>query len=118
MQNNYRRKAEECRGFAEQAVDSATAHFWLALAAQWLRLAEYVGDSGEERSLDSKASGDARTQTLEARLDKIQRFWDEEKAFARVVASGRYVKLCEATQKALEALDKALRADDPSKAFE
>ena len=109
MENEYRRKAQECCRSAEQEVDPTMKGYWLALSAQWLRLAEYVGNGvcaeGSAASANLEHGDEARLRSLENRLYKVQRFWNDEKAYADVVASGRYVKLCGSTGAALEALD-------------
>jgi hypothetical protein len=44
---------------------------------------------------------------IQSRLARIQALWDDERTFARIIESGRYLKLC-ATKSALEeAWDKA-----------
>jgi hypothetical protein len=38
--NEYRRKAEECVGFAQRATDPADKAMWLRMAENWQKLVE------------------------------------------------------------------------------
>jgi hypothetical protein len=49
---------------------------------------------------------DKRRAALTRRLQKLQIFWRDESSFSAVVTSGRYLKLCEATESIFEALEK------------
>ena len=48
---------------------------------------------------------DARWLQLTGRLDRLRRILEDEREFARVVSTGRYLKLCSAIQAVQEALE-------------
>ncbi len=43
-----------------------------------------------------------RLAQVERRVSTIQRLWDDDAAYARIVESGRYLKLCTVTEQATE----------------
>ena len=49
----------------------------------------------------------ARRARAEARLLALQKYWDDEAHFDRVVASGKYLKLCSTLSFASEAAERA-----------
>jgi len=53
----------------------------------------------------------SRLRCLEARLNRVQSFWKNEKAYADIVASGRYMKLCDVTGETVEAIDQATEGE-------
>ena len=53
---------------------------------------------------------DGYSHTIEERLQKVRAIWKDESAFAHVVESGRFLKLCEVTC----ALEEALESADPN----
>lgn len=54
----------------------------------------------------------SRLRSLEARLDRVKSLWGNDEAYADIVASGRYMKLCGVTGDTAEAVDQAANADD------
>jgi len=54
----------------------------------------------------------SRLNRLESRMTRLQSLWANDQAYAQIVASGRFIKLCAATGETADAVDRALAEAD------